>query len=78
MQPFFIVNPNLSVSDLHDALLEKFTLLQMMHSLLLFGFFNGEKLRVSEGILCDGLWVLGDLLRQVELIQLDLSKRNSY
>jgi len=69
MKPFFIVNPELSPADIHDALLEKFTLLQMIHSLLLFGCFDAEKLRVSEELLYDGFWIMADLLQQIKLLQ---------
>lgn len=68
MLPFFIVNPELSVSDLQDAMFEKFTLVQMMHSILLFGCFDGEHLKASEEMLCNGLWIMSDFLKQMELI----------
>lgn len=75
MQPFFIVNPELSLADIHDALIEKFTLVQMMHSMLLFNCFDGQKLKVSEEFVCDGLWIMADLLKQLELLHNDLSKK---
>jgi len=69
MQPFFIVNPKLSAPDIKDAILEKMTYLQTMQSLLVFGAFDGDKLKVSEGLLCEGLWVMIDLVRQIEALQ---------
>ncbi len=75
MQPFFIVNPNLSALDIQDALLEKFSTVQAMQSLLLFGCFDEMKLRVSEDILCDALWVMSDLLFQVEMLHTNLSMK---
>ena len=75
MQPFFIVNPALSVLDIQDALLEKFSIVQAVQSLLLFGCFDEMKLRVSEEILCEGLWAMADLLNQVENLQQELSTR---
>jgi len=73
MQPFFLVNPALSILDVQDALLEKFSLVQAVQSLLLFGCFDEMKLRVSEEILCEGLWVMADLLSQIETLHNELA-----
>lgn len=75
MQPFFIVNPNLSALDIQDALLEKFSLVRAMHKILLFGCFDEMKLRISEEMLCEGLWLMADLLTQIELLHTNLSTR---
>ena len=73
MQPFFIVNPNLSTLDIQDALLEKFSVVQAVQSLLLLGCFDGVKLRVSEEVLCEGLWAMADLLKYLDMLHQELS-----
>ena len=73
MQPFFIVNPKLSALDIQDALLEKFSLVQAIQSILVFACFDEMKLRVPEEILCEGLWAMRDLLSQVDMLQQELS-----
>ena len=77
MRPFFIVNPNLSALDLQDALLEKFSTVKAIESLLLFSCFDQMKLRVSEEILHDGLWAMANLLQDIEMLHQRLATKIS-